>query len=271
MKKISCCVLDLDGTLLNSKGEINEGDRQALIAMKEKGCHVVIATGRTELQIFEYIDALQINGPIIGCNGGLIKHTGTKEILHITYFDPAVVQEITDYCKREKLDYLLYNDDYVYHCPGSRRIEKFKTYNLTCKPEHRVPIRCVDELAPGEAYRNIIKILIIDKISRIPEVNALFNQDHSLTVVTSGENLIDIMPGHTTKGQGVELLAQKLGVPLAEVAVFGDSPNDETMFEVAGIAVAMGNADPHLKEIANYVTATNDEEGIRQALEHFAK
>ena len=76
------------------------------------------------------------------------------------------------------------------------------------------------------------------------------------------------MPDNTTKGNGIKVLAEKLGIPVSEIAAFGDSLNDETMLCTAGFSVAMGNAEDAIKEICDFVTLSNDEGGITYALKH---
>jgi len=269
MSLIRCCVCDLDGTLLNSNDRINPGDREALRKMREQGCQIVIATGRTDLQIFEYIDELDIEGPIIACNGGYIKNPKTGEEFRARMFEPGDIRELIDYCNKRGYDHLVYLKDHVYHVPGSQRILKFVNYNKTAKPEHRVPIRSLADADMEYIYNNTLKLLVIGNPDRKAEIEKRFNSDGKFTAVMSGEGLIDIMPGNTSKGEGIEFLAAQLGIPMSQVAVFGDSPNDESMFRVAGIRVAMGNAEPEIKALASYITVTNDEEGISHALHHF--
>ena len=76
------------------------------------------------------------------------------------------------------------------------------------------------------------------------------------------------MPDNTTKGNGIKVLAEKLGIPISEVAAFGDSMNDETMLRAAGFSVAMGNAEKEIKDICDFVTLSNDEGGITHAIKH---
>ena len=268
MTDIKCCVFDLDGTLLTNSGRISDGSLQAFARLRNKGIYPVIATGRTDLQIFEYIDILNINGPVITCNGGYIKNIRSGEEISSKTFDAHDVKQLVDYCSENGCDHLLYHKDYIYHSVGSARIMKFVNYNKTAKPEHRVPIREIGTVPDDVLFNDTLKVLIIGDDSRRLEVTEKFNKDKIFTAVMSGDGLIDIMPGHTTKGEGVKTLADALGIKLSQVAVFGDNYNDESMFRVAGLPIAMGNAEQDIKALAKFVTRTNDEEGILYALEH---
>lgn len=266
--RIRCCVFDLDGTLLNSKSQISKEDLAALLAAKARGLQIVVATGRTDLQIAQYLAELEIDGPTIACNGGLIKNHRTGEIYDVKYFEPDRVKKIVDHCLAEGLDFLLYTPLYVYHAPGSERIKIFENYNKTAKPEFQVPIRTLDELPKENPFGEINKVLIIHDLVLMPEIERLFNADGALTIVTSGPKLIDIMPGKTTKGDALATVSKILNIPISEIAAFGDSPNDESMLSAAGVAVVMGNASDEMKKFGDVVTLTNDEGGIKYALEH---
>ncbi len=269
MSFIRCCVFDLDGTLLNSNDKINPDTRDTLIALQDRGCYIVIATGRCDLQILEYIDELKITGPIIACNGGYIKNVKTGEALRARTFRPEHIRELIDYCNEKDLDHMVYLKDRVYYAEGSKRALKFIRYNENAKPEHRVPLCCIRDADMEYIYNNTLKLLVIGSPELKDVLDTHFNRDGRFTAVMSGENLIDIMPGRTSKGEGVSFLAEKLGIPLSQVAVFGDSPNDESMFRVAGFPIAMGNAEPEIKALACFVTRSNDDDGILHALRHF--
>lgn len=269
MSSIRCCVFDLDGTLLNSKDKISPATRDVLVSLQEQGYYIVIATGRCDLQILEYIDELKIQGPVIACNGGYIKDVRTGKIISARMFKSDHIRELISYCNENELDHMVYLKDCVYYADGSRRAMKFIKYNETAKPEHRVPLRCLKAADMEFIYNNTLKLLVIGNPRLKDEINSNFNRDARFTAVMSGENLIDIMPGCTSKGDGVRLLSESLGIPLSQIAVFGDSPNDESMFRIAGFPIAMGNAVEEIKNLACYVTRSNDEDGILHALRHF--
>ena len=269
MSSIRCCVFDLDGTLLNSNDKITPATRDTLIKLQEQGYYIVIATGRCDLQILQYIDELKITGPVIACNGGYIKDIKTGKALRARTFSPDRIRELIDYCNENALDHMVYLKDRVYYADGSQRALKFIKYNENAKPEHRVPLCNIKDADMEYIYNNTLKLLVMGSPELKDVIDARFNRDGYFTAVMSGENLIDIMPGRTSKGEGVSFLADSLGIPLSQVAVFGDSPNDESMLRVAGFPIAMGNAEPEIKELACFVTRSNDDDGILHALRHF--
>ncbi len=266
--KISCCVFDLDGTLLTSENVISDTDKKTLRNLSEKGVKIIIATGRSDLQIREYVHSLGVADPVITCNGGQIINITTGEVLHRKLLRAEDAKRIIDTANTEGIDYLFYTPEYVYHAYSSERVKFFMAYNETAPQEFKIPIREASQYPAKNAFSNIVKILIHDDTARIPEFERRFNEENTLTIVSSGKNLIDIMPDNTTKGNGIKVLAEKLGIPVSEIAAFGDSMNDETMLRTAGFSVAMGNAEEQIKEICDFVTLSNDEFGITHAIKH---
>lgn len=274
--KISCAVFDLDGTLLTPQNTISETDLDTLQTLNKNGVKIVIATGRSELQIREYVSLLGIADPVITCNGGVIINPSTREILHREFIRDTDAKAMIDTFEKHGSDYLVYTPDIVYHAKNSDRIKFFFEYNARVKEEFRVPIKCITDYPKEVAYKNVIKLLLLGDRNDIPALNEFFNRENSLTIVSSGRDrggldLIDIMPQNTTKGLAVKILSEKLSIPISEIVAFGDSDNDETMLRAAGFSVAMGNADDNIKQIADFVTKRNDECGITYAFSHISK
>lgn len=266
--KISCAVFDLDGTLLTSENRISERDLKTLRDLSQDGVKIIIATGRSELQIKQYVKELSIADPIITCNGGAILNPITREIIHEHFLRPEDAERMISELEAEGSDYLFYSHNYIYHGPTSRRIDFYKTYNAKTPEIFHVPIRCATEYPEEEGYKNIRKVLVSDDEKRLSELQERFGGEGTIEYVISGKNLIDIMPAATSKGRAIEILSAHFSIPLNEIVAFGDSPNDIEMLKTAGFSVAMGNAEESVKKKADFVTKTNDEFGITYALEY---
>lgn len=264
--KISCCVFDLDGTLLNSKNTISETDKKTLRKLSDNGVKIIIATGRTDLQIKEYIHELGIYDYSITCNGGQIINVATRDVLHRKFIDKNDAITIHNAVKQSGIDYLFYTPDCIYHCQNSARAGFFYNYNQFADDKFKVPLSEVKHYS--DDYTNILKFLIADSTLTPDTLNTQFNSKNTLTIVSSGKNLVDIMPADTTKGNGIAILSEKLNIPIPEIIAFGDSMNDETMLKAAGYSVAMGNAVPEIKKICDFVTKSHDDFGITHAIEH---
>lgn len=265
--KISCAVFDLDGTLLTSQNRISETDLKTLRDLSREGVKIIIATGRSLLQIREYVHTLGIADPVITCNGGVVLNPTTGEIILERFLRSDDAKRILSSFINEGADFLFYTRDAIYHSVGSVRIDFYKNYNNGAKDEFKVPIKSFSEYC-NEKFDDIHKILICDKNERVSELYDTFNDKGTLTVISSGKDLIDIMCEETSKGHAIKVLAEHLNIPISEIVAFGDSPNDEEMLSAAGFSVAMGNAEETVKKVADFVTKTNDELGITYALNH---
>ncbi len=269
--KISCAIFDLDGTLLTSENKISEKDLATLRSLSREGVKIIIATGRSVLQIKEYVHTLGIADPVITCNGGVILNPATGEIIHERFLRPEDAKRLLSDLDKDGADYLFYTPDYVYHAPKSKRIDFYISYNKSIPEQHRVPIKIATDYPKEAAFRNIHKLLICDKVEKIPEFEARWKKENTLTFVCSGHDLIDVMREETSKGNAVKFLAEYFNIPISEIVAFGDSPNDAEMLQTAGFSVAMGNAVESVKKAADFVTKTNDEYGITYAIEHIKR
>jgi len=181
--KISCAVFDLDGTLLTSKNKISDTDLDTLRKLSADGVRIVIATGRSVLQIKEYVATLGIADPVITCNGGVIINPSTGEIISESFLRPDDARQLLSDLNRDGADYLFYTPDYVYHAPESKRIDFYLSYNETIPEEYRVPIKSAEEYPEEDAFTNVHKLLICDKVERIPEFEARWKTENNLTFV----------------------------------------------------------------------------------------
>lgn len=266
MKTPLLCVCDLDDTLLGKDKMISEKNKNTVLKLQRAGIPFTIATGRSHLQIREFVSELEIKVPIITCNGGVTSIPKTEEMLSVSYIDPSIAKEICSFCEANKLDYLMYTARNICYTKDSVRILNYVKYNANIEnDEFKVPLLCMDDVTDVD-FAEAIKILVLGDSEMLGYIRSEFNKEEKLTIVSSGKGLVDIMTRCTTKGDAVKSLADRLGIPMEQVAVFGDSPNDVSMFEVAGIKVAVANAVPEVKALADYVSGANYEDGVADAL-----
>lgn len=264
------CVCDLDGTLLGSNGRIAEADADALKHLMQKGVDVILATGRTDLMIREYVEQLNIKRPVIACNGALVRDQRSGEILYSQLIPTKVVEEILLFSAQNDWQTLVYTPDTVFYSPSNVRASHFARYNENAKQGHRVP------LVPDAVYREnpsnhpVMKVLVHNASANAQTLlEEQFNRQSTLQIVSSAKGLIDIMAYGCTKGAALTFLANREGLNLQKAVVFGDNYNDTSMFAVCGLSVAMGNAEQEVIQAADKVTLTNDECGVSYALETF--
>ncbi|MDD4569653.1 MAG: Cof-type HAD-IIB family hydrolase [Tepidanaerobacteraceae bacterium] len=265
VKNYKWFVFDLDGTLLNNAGEITDENRKAIALLKAQGKQVIIATGRHDLIANKYLYELGLTAPIIACNGALIKDVRSDKVLYMKVIEQVVALKFLAYCERNQLDYLVYTPKAIYYSENSQRINLVREYNNNVKKELQAPNYSVKALDASK--QAIIKILVMNQDKHILEkLNKDINKDGSLTIVASGKGLIDIMNSGISKGNALIALSEHWDMNLEDTVVFGDNHNDISMFKVAGLSIAVANAEEELKKAANYVTMSNDESGVSYAI-----
>ena len=261
------CVCDLDDTLLGTDKRISDRNRERVLKLQSSGIPFTIATGRSHLQIREFISQLEIKIPVITCNGGVTSTPGDEKLLSVSYINPQIAKAICAFCEGKGLDYLMYTAKDICYTKNSRRILGYVKYNSNLESEKfAVPLKCMDDVNDAD-FEIAIKILVLGDYDMLNYIKSEFNKEGKLTIVSSGKGLVDIMTKSTSKGDAVKNLAESLGIDIKSVAVFGDSPNDISMFEVAGVSVAVSNAVDEIKALATRKTAANYEDGVAEALD----
>lgn len=263
--KISCCIFDLDGTLLTSEQHISDVDLKTLKNLSQTGIKIVIATGRSIHQIKEYVKELDIADPIITFNGALISNPSTGEVISKKTYSEEEVRAIEEVMKEEKLNYFFYTSKRIYYANDCDYSNYQKYYNTTVPEELRMPLFHISEMTDDE-YSDVLVIALNNESSIIPFLKKKLSEKAKLNILDSGKNIIDIISAEVNKGVAIKKLVSHFDIPLSETVAFGDSQNDETMFDAVGFSVAMGNAYASLKEKADFITNTNDEYGITHAL-----
>lgn len=277
MTDIKLVALDLDGTLFNAKGEITERTKQEIKRITSQGVHVVISTGRPYNGVpFEQIKdtgidyAITTNGAAIyqistnqciyencmdfSITGPIIQHLLTKEIHIDTYIDG---EGFTPIRCRENLDRLPLADSMKQYIRNTRTpVENLYEYVRDCgKKVQKMTLNFYPQSDGTRLHREEIRIFLESN----PNIEAVCGGFSNLEFSKSGVN----------KGEGLLHLASLLSVAPAETLAIGDSGNDHAILDAAGIGVAMANASDDIKAIADYITTSNEEDGVAVALKHF--
>lgn len=270
---IKIILLDLDGTLLTSDKQISSANRAALEQAVEMGIHIVPSTGRFFGGIPQVVRDLPFVRYAITVNGAQIYDAAEGRVLHRAEILPADAEGIYDCLDALPVIYDCFMDGWGYMDRHNyARIDEFIS-------DPRVN-RMVKELRkPVEDFRAFmreqnrpvqkIQMFFQDLSLRERVWSQLIGQFPHMSVTSSIPNNVEINEKHANKGEALAVLCRHLGVDISETMAFGDGSNDRSMIEAAGIGVAMANADPSLKEIAGYVTDTNDSDGVAKAIARF--
>jgi Cof subfamily protein (haloacid dehalogenase superfamily) len=263
---IQLIATDLDGTLLNSQHEMTERTEKALRAAIDKGIHVVLATGKTRNAAQKIITRLGLTSPGIFLQG-LAVYNGDGSIKHQTHLNPAIARQVITFAEDRGFTVLAYSGTNVYARQRNRDIDVIVSYDER-EPEYVGALQNLVNTTP------INKLLAMDMADR-RRVMALRWQlkmqlDRAADMTQAAiPEMLEVIPPGTSKGAALKLLLKDLQIPAENVLALGDGENDIEMLQMAGIGVAMGNALQPIKHIADHVTATNDADGVAEAVERF--
>ncbi|RDV84196.1 Cof-type HAD-IIB family hydrolase [Ammonifex thiophilus] len=260
---IKLVAIDLDDTLLDPELKITPRTRRVLQEIERRGVRVVLATGRMYRATAPYAAELGLKGPLITYQGAWVKNfPGEEELLHLPV-PLDLAREVLDYLYPLGFHLQVYVNDTLCF---SRLTPEGERYACMC----RVRPRIVGDLRRflREPPTKVLMVAPEEEIDRLlPELEARYRS--VLSVGKSKPYFLEIAHPRATKGEALAYLAEYFGLRPEEVMAIGDSYNDLPMFRFAGLAVAMGNARPEIKAEADFVTASNAEEGVAEALEKF--
>ncbi|MCI9105010.1 MAG: HAD family phosphatase [Lachnospiraceae bacterium] len=271
MKKIRLIALDLDGTLLDSQKYLSPGNRRALLKCIQKGIEVVPCTGRIWSGVPDFIREFPGIRYAITVNGAVVEDIYEKKILDERKLNWQQTVEILELAGHFQTMYDVYIDGSGWG--EARFMERMEDYGISpvikkmIKETRRIVPNVIEEVKMRACSVEKINYFFGDLQERQRAREALLLRGDVL-VSSSFPNNLEINAPGAAKGEALLRLAEKLGIEPQQTMGFGDGENDLTLIQKAGIGVAMGNAVESLKEEADYVTSTNDEDGVAAALEH---
>ncbi|QCX33905.1 HAD family phosphatase [Caloramator sp. E03] len=276
MYKLVC--IDMDGTLLNSKREISDINKSALKKAFDMGVHIVITTGRIYLNAEYYSDLIGIKSPIIASNGAIIKEKGSNEFIYKAVIPKEINLQILEICNKYKLYPRFHTITDIYYSDSLfnfMNLMFYFSFALKVKSkDHRVRMHYIKSKRKWHEVFNLKKedivkceIYSFDK-EKIKNVYDELKKIGSIKVVP-GFNSLEITRKDVSKGSAIKFLAEKYKIKREEIVAIGDSENDIEMIQYAGFGVAMGNAIKAVKEKANYITTSNDEDGVAKVINEF--
>lgn len=256
--------IDFDGTLLRSDGTISERTVLAVKAADQAGMRVLVVTGRPPRWLTPIADLLEGRGLAIAANGALIVDLETGRVLdslHLTVEDA---------------------DEVIARLRSAFPVARFgveRPNGFAHEPGYPRGIRNSEKVPGVEMVDSIEELLSeppVKILARVPDqsideaaVTAIEALDGMAAVYFSGIDLLELAPAGVSKASTLERVAARWGIGAEQVAAFGDMPNDIPMLEWAGQAIAVANAHPTVRKVADYVTASNDDDGVAQVLERF--
>lgn len=261
-------ILDIDGTLTNSKKEITPKTLQALLDLQRRGHIIIIASGRPAhgvKWIAELLQLAEYGGYILNFNGARIINAGTGEIVYQQVFPKEYVKALYTYATAHDMGLVTYEGDTVI---AGTRIDKYMEFEASL---NRMKLRRVEDF-PGYVSFDINKCLFTARQEAAPELERELaaKYEGKLSIYRSEPFFIEAMPLGVDKAASLEHLFRIIGVDRVDAVACGDGFNDMSMIRYAGVGVAMANAQEAVKKAADFVTKrSNDEDGLLEVVEKY--
>ena len=282
--------IDLDGTLLNSYGEISNKNIETIKKAKEKNVEIVLASGRPIVSVKNLANQIGANNYMICGNGAITYDIQNEKIIYDRFLEKSKVLQIVKICEENSIFYSIYTKDTI--------LTKNLNYNVLFfykenegKPDEKKTdisiIQNVEEYIQKRKEEDYLKITICDgdkavfeniirKLKTVGNVEVLDVEHMSRKKIKNGndEFLIEyfyteITNTNVDKWAALENLINILGIKKEEVITIGDNVNDVLMVKNAGLGVMVENAATYIKENADFIAKDNDSDGVAQTIEKF--
>lgn len=283
--------VDLDGTMLNSYGEVTENTKRVLKQTKQKGAEVVIASGRSIDSIKYIASEIDSSKYMIAGNGAVVYDRSQNKILYEKYIPKNKALDIIQICEENSIYYNIYTNKTIIADGLRYNVLYYYKENLKKEDQKKTHITLVENIENYIKEMNedekIMKIFICDKnktvfnsivrkFSAIEDIDILDVSHMARKVIKQGTEDIPIEYYYTEismkdvdKWYALEFLIKKLGIQKEEVMAIGDNINDRKMIEEAGKGIVMGGSTPKVSEVADYITLDCNNEGVAKAIEKF--
>jgi Cof subfamily protein (haloacid dehalogenase superfamily) len=255
--------IDLDDTLLNDDVQVTEDTIEAMKKAISQGVTVTFATGRSFPSAQKIAKQVGLNVPIITYQGSLIKNLLDGHVLYERSIPSEGANYIYEYCEKNGLHLQLYYNEGLYVKEDNDKIKDYARLSS-------IPYIVAEDFKQIAALPQT-KMLIIDEPDLLDRIAAELREhiQDQVHITKSKAHYLEFLHKEGNKGAAITFLANHIGCALDEVIAIGDSWNDREMIEAAGLGVAMGNAIDELKAVADYVTYSNNEEGVKHVIEKF--
>ena len=280
--------VDLDGTLLNSYGEVTENTKEKIKKIQEKGVEIMIASGRPIDSIKTIAEEINSKKYFISGNGAIIYDIQKEKIIYEKYIPRQKIIEIAKICEENNISYNIYTEKNIITKDLKYNVLYYYKENLKKDANKITSIIKVDsilEYVKNEPNIKCLKITVCDenqtifksivrRLRAIENIDVMDVSHMSRKVFKQGTEDIEIGYFYTeisstqvNKWQAIKYLLPILQIKPEEVIGIGDNINDKEMIENAGLGVCMGQSTPVIKEISDEITDSNTEEGVANVLE----
>ena len=281
--------IDLDGTMLNKYGIVTQNTKDVIKKVQEKGIEVIIASGRTINSVKNFSKEINSENYFISGNGAITYDIKNDKILYENVLSKNKAQQVIKICEENSIYYSVYTENGIITKNLNYNTLYYYKENLNKEEKEKTHINIVQDVYNyiEEKDEKILKIMICDnnqlvfksilkKIKEITDIEILDVSHMSRKLIKQGTEEIaleyfytEITSKNVDKWNALEMLIEMLNITKDEVITIGDNANDVKMIQNAGLGVAMGESAPYIKEQANIVTESNDNDGVAKILQQY--
>ena len=282
--------IDLDGTMLNAYGIVTENTKKAIQKAAQKGAEIVIASGRPIDSIKAIAEEIGSKKYLIAGNGALIYDIQKEQIIYDKFLPKQKVLEIIKICEENSIAYNIYTEQTVLTTALKYNVLYYQKENLKKEESKQTKISIIKDMydyIKNKQEDKFLKVTICDdtqavfqsiirKLRKIEGIEVLDASHMSRKTIKQGTEEItveyyyaEISVENVDKWYAIEYLMQIMNLQKNEVMAIGDNINDKKMIEEAGLGVIMAGSTPEVSQIADYITASNNEDGVAKVLEKF--
>lgn len=266
--------IDIDGTLVNSRDELTPATRSALIRAGQADIRVVLATGRRYSRTLHLVEPLAIDVPLVTASGSLVKDPADHRTLYLAEFDQATLGEVATIVAGAGFHPLMcadtFDEGFDFYCDESEVLNPFLDEYVRLNPG-------CGQNRPGLVDRppeGVFNVFTMGTHAQMLELQAELEcrmvdrlSTHVLRSPRYRGHICEIAMDGITKWSAIQWLAAEWSIPDSAICAVGDDVNDVAMIQAAGLGVAMGNAQPEVKAVADCIAATHDEDGLAEVVE----
>lgn len=268
--KLIC--IDMDGTLLNDKKIISERNLDTIKLAYDKGVRIAVCTGRIFTSADSFSDMLGVKSPVIAANGAYIMEKDRDEVIYKATIGVKNCKKLLNVFRK----YDIYPHYYTNNVIFTENIEFssrfYEKANKLLAKDKQIKVVLVEDWEKifKEYESEIFKSIGVDRdLEKMGKAKIELRDMNDFEVVSSNFDNFEVTNKGVSKGNAVKILADYYGINREQVICIGDSENDLSMIKFAGLGVVMENGDEFVKEAAQYITDSNNNDGVAKAIEKF--
>jgi Cof subfamily protein (haloacid dehalogenase superfamily) len=259
--------MDMDGTLLTNDKKISKENAAAIKMAQKSGVQIVLATGRPIDGIKSYLNELGLTSEkdyAIVFNGGIVQNVKTKNVISDKCLDMSAIDYLYPLSKKLDIDVHAFTKEHGLVAP------KMNEYTELESTINKIPVNIMD-FDDIDKNSTLIKFMMVGSEDKITQLMTKLPKEafEKYTIVRSSKYFLEFLNKSCNKGEAIKSLANHLNINISDVICIGDAGNDYHMIKFAGLGVAMNNAFPEIKEIADFITKDNNDHGVAHVIKKF--